>query len=443
MEQVSIMSAIKQICAEKNLSVESVLETIETALAAAYRKDFGNKLQNIKVKFNPETGASEVTDVKTVVEDMPEEEEVLEEEGAKEKEEKEKSAEGEEDEEEKRRFNPKTEIQLTEAKKIKKGAKIGDEIITELEIPDAYGRMAAQTAKQVIIQKLREAERINLFDDFKSKEGTIMSGVIQRHEPHRVLIDMGKTAAILPREEQINNERYNAGEHIKVLIMSVNLGAKGPEIIVSRSHPDIIKKFFTLEIPEIDSGIVEIKGIAREAGFRSKIAVSTDQEGIDPIGSCVGQRGTRIQTIINELGGEKVDIIEYDDDPGVYIANALSPAKVVSIEINEKEKSAIATVKEDQFSLAIGKEGQNVRLAAKLTGWKINIIGNGGKLTAEAAPDGEVAQKQPETPDGAEQEVKEGENEETKETKKKESKEENDEAKAEKEEKKKTKNKED
>ncbi|MFH1187780.1 MAG: transcription termination factor NusA [bacterium] len=389
MEQVSIMSAIKQICAEKNLSVESVLETIETALAAAYRKDFGNKLQNIKVKFYPETGASDVTDVKTVVEDMPEEEEeepLSEEEISAEKKE---PADGEEgDEEEKRRFNPKTEIQLTEAKKIKKNAKIGDEIITKLEIPDTYGRMAAQTAKQVIIQKLREAERINLFDDFKSKEGTIMNGVIQRHEPHRVLIDMGKTAAVLPRDEQIMNERYNAGEHIKVLIRSVNLGAKGPEIIVSRSHPDMIRKFFTLEIPEVDSGVVEIKSIAREAGFRSKVAVSTEQDAIDPIGSCVGQRGTRIQTIINELGGEKIDIIAYDDDPAVFIANALSPAKVVSIETNEKEKSAVATVKEDQFSLAIGKEGQNVRLAAKLTGWKINIVGNGGKLVAEAEPDG-------------------------------------------------------
>ncbi|MFH1565301.1 MAG: transcription termination factor NusA [bacterium] len=391
MEQVSIMSAIKQICVEKNLSVESVLETIEIALAAAYRKDFGNKLQNIKVKFDPETGGSDVTDVKTVVEDMPEEEEdesLSDEKDVVFNEYKDKTIDDETNEEEKRRFNPKTEIQLTEAKKIKKNVKVGDEIITELEIPDAYGRMAAQTAKQVIIQKLREAERINLFDDFKSKEGTIMNGVIQRYEPNKVLIDMGKTTAILPREEQIMNERYNGGEHIKVLIRSVGLGAKGPEIIVSRSHPDMIRKFFTLEIPEIDSGVVEIKSIAREAGFRSKVAVSTEQEGIDPIGSCVGQRGTRIQTIINELGGEKIDIIAYDDDPAVFIANALSPAKAVSIETNEKEKSAIAAVKEDQFSLAIGKEGQNVRLAAKLTGWKINIVGNGGKLAAEAAPDG-------------------------------------------------------
>lgn len=384
MEQISIMSAIKQICAEKNLSFESVLETVEIALAAAYRKDFGNKLQNIKVKFDPETGASEVTDVKTVVEDMPEEGESLLEQTFDEK-----NIIAEKSAEEQRKFNPKTEIQISEAKKIKKNAQIGDEIITKLEIPDVYGRMAAQTAKQVIIQKLREAERINLFDEFKSKEGTIASGVIQRYEPRRVLIDIGKTGAILPREEQIINERYNAGEHLKVLIMSVNLGAKGPEIIVSRSHPDMIRKFFSLEIPEIDSAVVEIKSIAREAGFRSKVAVFANQENIDPIGSCVGQRGTRIQTIINELGGEKIDIIEYDDDPGVFIANALSPAKVVSIEINEKERSAIATVKEDQFSLAIGKEGQNVRLAAKLTGWRINIVENSGKLAAEADPNEE------------------------------------------------------
>jgi N utilization substance protein A len=410
MEKVSIMSAIKQICAEKNLSFESVIETIETALAAAYRKDFGNKLQNIKVKFNPETGASEAIDVKTVVEDLPPEEEQTEEdedtktqkhenmktqgesrsgdEEIKKLRNKEIEDEGEE-EEEKRRFNPKMEIQLSEAKKIKKDAKIDDEIITELEIPDAYGRMAAQTAKQVIIQKLREAERINLFEEFKSKEGKVLSGVIQRHEPHRVLIDLGKTTAILPREEQISKERYNAGEHLKVLVKSVNLGARGPEIIVSRSHQNMIYQLFALEIPEIESGIVEVKSIAREAGFRSKVAVFAEEEGIDPIGSCVGQRGTRIQTIINELGGEKIDIIEYDEDPGVFIANALAPAKVISIEVDEKGKSAVATVKEDQFSLAIGKEGQNVRLAAKLTGWKINIVGNGGDLVAEASPSGE------------------------------------------------------
>jgi N utilization substance protein A len=390
MEQLSIMSAIKQVCAEKGLSVNDVMQTIETALAAAYRKDFGNKMQNLKVEFNAETGASKVYDIKTVVEDMPEEEET--EEGAETQDvasKKDEIKEESKDEEEVRRFNPKTEIQISDAKKIKPDAEIGEEIITELEIPADYGRMAAQTAKQVIIQKLREAERTKLFEEYRDKEGTIISGVVQRREPKRVLIDLGKATAILPREEQIRIEQYIPGEHLKVFVKSVSTTLKGPEIIVSRSHPNMVKELFTLEIPEIAAGTVEIKSIAREAGFRSKVAVFATDDTIDPIGSCVGQRGARIQTIISELGGEKIDIIEYDEDPGVFIANALSPAKVASIEVNEKEKTAIATVKEDQFSLAIGKEGQNVRLAAKLTDWKINIVGDDGSVAAEANPEEE------------------------------------------------------
>lgn len=382
MEKASIMSAIKQVCTEKGLSVESVIETIESAMAAAYRKDFGNKLQNIKVKFNTETGEiSRVYDIKTVVLDLPEEDKdkiIIEDDFKK------GEKETESDGEAKIRFNPRTEIQLSEAKEQKKSAKIGDEIVTELELPDSFGRMAAQTAKQVIIQKLREAERINVFEDFKNKVGTIMNGVVQRRDPQKILVDFGKTTAVLPREEQIRTERFNPGDNIKVLIKAVNQTIKGPEIILSRADAEIVKQLFALEIPEIEAGTVVIKSIAREAGFRSKVAVMATEENIDPIGSCVGQRGARIQTIIGELGGEKVDIIEYDEDPGVYIANALSPAKVVSIEVNEKEQTAVVTVKEDQFSLAIGKEGQNVRLAVKLTGWKINIKGGDGEVVAGA-----------------------------------------------------------
>jgi N utilization substance protein A len=380
MEKTSIMSAIKQVCTEKGLSVESVIDTIESAMAAAYRKDFGNKLQNIKVKFNTETGEiSRVYDIKTVVLDLPEEDKdkiVIEDDFKK------GDKEVEVDGETKIRFNPRTEIQLSEAKELKKSAKVGDEIITELELPDAFGRMAAQTAKQVIIQKLREAERVNVFEDFKNKVGTIMNGVVQRRDPQKILVDFGKTTAVLPREEQIRTERFNPGDNIKVLVKAVNQTIKGPEIILSRADSEIVKQLFALEIPEIESGSVVIKSIAREAGFRSKVAVMATEENIDPIGSCVGQRGARIQTIIGELGGEKVDIIEYDEDPGVYIANALSPAKVISIEVNEKEQTAVVTVKEDQFSLAIGKEGQNVRLAVKLTGWKINIKGSDGEVVA-------------------------------------------------------------
>jgi len=387
-----IIQAIKQICDEKGISFDSVIKTIEVALAAAYRKDFGEKNQNIKIEFDPETGHSRAFDVKTVVEDLSEEALSIEAaKGEKEKKvkrgqpknkEKEEVKETEtetekempEKEEKKKKFNPKTEITLSEAKKIKKDAKIGDEIKTELEIPAAFGRMAAQTAKQVITQKFREAERQALFDEYKSKEGQVINGIIQRREGRLVLVDLGRLTAVLPVEEQIERERYIPGQRIKVYVLKVQMTAKGPEVIVSRSHSEIIKKLFTLEIPEIASGIVEIKSIAREAGSRSKVAVESREENIDPIGSCVGQRGTRIQTIIGELGGEKIDIIEYHKDPAKFVANALSPARVSSVEIDEKNKVASASVKEDQLSLAIGKAGQNVRLAAKLTGWKINIV---------------------------------------------------------------------
>jgi len=369
--QDDIKNAVKQICAEKGINLESVIETIKAALAAAYRKDFGDKNQNIKVEYDLDTGKYDVYDIKTAVKVIKgeEDEEFVKLDGA----DLDKSSESEE-KEEMRRFNPKTDIPLEEAKKIKKNIKVGDEIKTKLEVPEAFGRMAAQTAKQVIIQKLREAERDSLFDEFKAKEGEIIIGVVQRREGNSVLVDLGRLTAILPREEQIENERYNPGERIKVYVVSVEKTTKGPQVLVSRSRPEIVQKLFNLEIPEIASGVIEIKSIAREAGFRSKVAVETKDESIDPIGSCVGQRGARVQTIINELGGEKIDIIEYDDDPAKFIANALSPANISDIKIKEDEKVAYVTVKEDQLSLAIGKAGQNVRLAAKLTGWKINII---------------------------------------------------------------------
>ncbi|HOZ55694.1 MAG TPA: transcription termination factor NusA [bacterium] len=370
-----ILKAIRQICEEKGLSYEAVIETVESALAAAYRKDYGKKNQNIKVEFDPETGKSKVYDVKTVVEDMPEEEII--EEGEEEiaaVTNETASAEGAEGEEEKRRFNPKTEVQITEAKLIKKTAKIGDEIKTKLEVPESYGRMAAQTAKQVIIQRLREAEREMVFADFKDKEHEVVSGVVQRREGRVVLVDLGKSVGVLPPDEQIPGERYNTGDRIKVFVKEVSSKTKGPEIVLSRTSDEILKKVFYLEIPEISNGLIEIKGVAREAGSRSKVAVWTDSDNVDPIGSCVGQRGARIQTIIQELGGEKVDIIAYDEDPVKYISNSLSPAKIINIEIDEAEKKAIVIVSSEQLSLAIGKGGQNARLAAKLTGWKIDIV---------------------------------------------------------------------
>jgi N utilization substance protein A len=381
-----LTSAIKSICDEKGLSYEAVIATIEQALAAAYRKDFGEKNQNIKVEFDPETAKSKVYDIKIVVEDMSEDmasEEISE-----------NSIINTDDEDigEARKFNPRTEIQIKDARLIKKTAKVGDEFKMKLEIPAEYGRMAAQTAKQVIIQRLREAEREMVLDEFKDKEKEVVSGIIQRREGRVVLVDLGKTVGILPAEEQIRGEKYLPGERVKVYIKEVNSSSRGPEIILSRTSEEILRKIFYLEIPEISNGLVELKGVAREAGFRSKVAVAAEAESVDPIGSCVGQKGARIQTIIKELGGEKVDIIEYSDDPKKFIANALSPAKVTDIEVDEDKKKSVVKVSEDQLSLAIGKGGQNARLAAQLTGWKIDIVFNGEIKKKESdndAPDKE------------------------------------------------------
>lgn len=377
-----ITNAIHQLCEDKGLSYDVVLLSLETALGAAYRKDFGSRNQNIKVNYNPETGSSVVFDVKTVVEDMPEESDKLEVEVAKsdnkdKKKEKEKKVEDskptEEPEEEERKFNPKTEIQLSDAKLIKEDAKLGEEIKIELEPPSDYGRMAAQTAKQVIIQKIREAERTMVIDEFKDKEGEVLSGIVQRQEARIVLVDLGKTVGILPRDEQIYNENYKPGARIKVYVKEVKEGPRGPEVILSRTSEEILKKVFYTEIPEIANGLIELKNVAREAGSRAKVSVIATADNIDPIGSCVGQRGARIQTIISELGGEKVDIIEYDEDIKKFISNALSPAKIISIDVVEDSKKAVIIVAEDQQSLAIGKGGQNVRLAARLTGWNIDV----------------------------------------------------------------------
>lgn len=406
-----IEAAIKQICEEKNIPYESVLKTIEAALAVAYRKDFGEKNENVETEFDVKTGGARVFDVKTVVGDELYAQYVKErEEAEKEREEaeaagetqekpkpepkpeaekKEASDEKPEDEEDEPRFDPKTMIPLAEAKKLKKDAKEGDVIRTELFPPKAYGRMAAQTAKQVVIQRLREAERETMYNEYKKMEGQLVTGFIQRVEGRMVLVDLGRATALMPPPEQIPTEMYRPGARFKFYLASVNETPRGPEIIASRAHPEIVKLLFATEVPEIASGVVEIKSIAREAGSRTKIAVASSQKNIDPVGSCVGQRGTRVQTIITEIGGEKIDIIEFSDDPVQFITNALSPAKVLSIKLNEEERVATAEVKEDQLSLAIGRNGQNVRLAAKLTGWKIDIVSDTGELPESAKEGGE------------------------------------------------------
>ncbi len=405
MDIKNFTSAITQIAEEKGISVEKILESIEAAIAAAYKKDYGRKGQIIKAKLDPESGAVKFWQIQSVVsEDMIYSEKELEE--MKEKKEPESpKAEGET---EKIRFNPEKHIMVEEAQKIKPGIKAGEELEIVLETKKDYGRIAAQTAKQVILQKIREAERETVLSEYKSKEGEIVSGIVQRIEGRDIYVDIGKTLGILPAEEQVPGEFYRPGQRLKVYILKVEETPRGPVVFLSRAYPKLVSKLFELEVPEISQGIVLIRSIAREAGFRSKIAVESKEDGVDPIGSAVGQRGTRVMAVINELGGEKIDIIEYSEDPAKFIANALSPAKVLEVKIMPKNK-ALCLVPEDQLSLAIGKEGQNVRLAAKLTGWKIDV--RTSEKEAEEASNQETEEKKEEekteSPAKAEEEKKE------------------------------------
>ena len=398
-----ITLAMKQIAEEKNIPLESVLETVETALSAAYRKDFGNKNQNIVVEFDSEkydgmTGGIRVFDVKTVVEDMKLDDDYFARFDAatapRKKDDKSAPVMTAEDFAEEFKFNPKTMIMLADARDLKPDAQLGEEIRVELGVPAAFGRMAAQTAKQVILQKLREAERGVIFNDFKGREGELMNVTVQRREGRVVLIDLGRATGVLLPEDQIETERYFPGTRIKALLREVALTTKGPEIRLSRSSPQLVAALFTQEIPEIANGIVEIKEMSREAGSRSKVAVATTDDAIDPIGSCIGQRGVRIQTIIRELGGEKVDIIQWDERPEAFIKAALAPANVLEVSLDEEQHLAIVSVAPDQLSLAIGMGGQNVRLAAKLVGWKITIREQGGAVVADSDR-GEVGVAEP------------------------------------------------
>ncbi|MFH0988249.1 MAG: transcription termination factor NusA [Parcubacteria group bacterium] len=426
MDNLSIKPIIKQICAEKGLSEESVMETINSAIAAAYRKDFADKTQNIAAEFNLDTGKITIYDVKEVVEDLtPEELEAIEtmkaererireaiasgeitaEELRKQRDEEQQKRESEfgshnseqTENDEERHFNPRTQIQLVDAKKVKKSFTIGDFVKTELEIPGEFGRMAAQTAKQVIVQRLREAERNVVYQVFKDKEGQILGGAVQKFEGRNIIIDIERTPTILPQNEQIRTERYKVGDRLKVFVLSVSLNTRGPEIIVSRTHPDIVRELFHIEIPEIANGTIKIKSIAREAGGRTKIAVASEDQNLDPIGSCIGQRGSRIQTIIHELGGEKIDVIEYNDNAVKFITNAILPAKIKHVELNETDKTATLTVAPDQLSLAIGRGGQNVRLASKLTSWHLTIKEEGREepVAIEAPTEEAVVEAEP------------------------------------------------
>ena len=366
-------SALEQLEEERKIPKEKILEAIEQAMAAAYKKDYGKKGQIIRAKFDLETGKADFFQIKIVVDETIAK---INEEEKSEKDYEEKT------DDERVHFNSEHHIMLEDARKIKKGAELNDEIIFPLEPKDDYGRVAAQTAKQVIIQRIREAERTSIIDEYGTKEGEIISGIVQKVERGNVYIDFNRATGILPTEEQIPGEYFQRGQRIRAYLYSVEDSPRGINLRLSRTHPKFIEKLFTMEAPEIQNGIVEIKSIAREAGARSKIAVFSSDEHIDPVGSCVGQKGTRVNTVTQELSGEKIDIIPWSENPEEFISNSLSPAKVISIVVDEKEHKATVEVSEDQLSLAIGKGGQNVRLAAKLTGWRIDIKGNGAEVAS-------------------------------------------------------------
>ena len=346
------VGALKELVKEKGISEDLLFTTIQDALVAAYKKNYANlhtNAQNVKVIMDRETGEIKVYAQKVVVDEV---------------------------------YDDVTEISLEDAKIIRPTFEVDD--IVDLEVtPKNFGRVAAQLAKQVVTQRIKEAERSIIYDEYKEKEFDIITGTILRKDKGMVFVNLGKLEGVIGPNEQIPNEEYKFNEKLKLHIVEVKNGSKGPQIHVSRTHPGLVKRLFELEVPEIFEGVVEIKSISREAGSRSKIAVYSNDEEVDPMGACVGPKGVRVQNIVNELKNEKIDIIKYSKDPAEFIANSLSPAKVLSVEVNEENKSAKVVVDDNQLSLAIGKEGQNVRLAAKLTNWKIDIKSKSQKEALE------------------------------------------------------------
>ena len=360
-----INSVLDQLKEERGIPKEKVLEAIEMAIATAYRKEYGKRGQIIRAKFDLQTGGIEMSQVKIVVDDSKVfmDRESLEE----------ALADAEEKDDERVLFNPEHHILVEDAKRIKKGAEVGDEIVFPIESKGDYGRIASQTAKQVIMQKIREAERESVLKEFGEREGDIITGTVQRIERGNIFIDVGRAVGIMPYEEQIPGERFSQGERVRAYLYRVEDGPKGVVLRLSRSHPKFLIKLFENEVPELLNGSIEIRSVAREPGSRSKVAVVSNDSYIDPVGSLVGQRGVRVATVTSELGGEKIDVIEWSENPAEFIEDALSPAKIISVETDEENREAKVVVSEDQQSLAIGKGGQNVRLAAKLTSWRIDI----------------------------------------------------------------------
>ena len=374
-----IQSILSELEEERGIPKQKVIEAIEAALATAYKKEYAKKGQIIRAHINLDTGTTEFSQVKVVVDKSTVrfvtegEEEVLT-----------KPPQEMTDEELLSRFNPEQHILLADAKLIKRDAELGDELIFPLEVKEDYGRIAAQTAKQVIIQKIREAEKVSVVAEFGKRTGEIVSGTVQRMERGNIYVDLGRATGILPYEEQIPGERYRQGERLRALLYQVEESPRGIYLRLSRANPQFLVKLFEMEVPEAAHGTVVFKAIAREAGSRSKVAVASSDAHVDPVGSLVGQRGVRVSTVTSELGGEKIDIIEWSEDPKSFIEEALSPARVLSVTLDEEEHKATIMVAEDQQSLAIGRGGQNVRLAAKLTGWRIDIQSAQGEQLAKA-----------------------------------------------------------
>ncbi len=367
-----IHSVLDQLEEERGIPKERIIEAIELALATAYKKEYGRRGQYIRASFDLTSGDTHFHQVKVAVDPA----EIIYEKDA-----------GEEIPEDKIFFNEEQHILIDDARRIKKDIAVGEELVFPLETKDDYGRIAAQTAKQVIIQKIREAEKVSVLGEFGKKEGEIVSGTVERTERGNIYINMGRAVGLLPYDEQIQGEHFKQGERVRAYLVRVDETPRGVYLRMSRSNPKFLSELFKAEVTEIAAGTVEIKAVAREAGARSKVAVWSNDPHIDPVGSMVGQRGVRVNTVSSELGGEKIDIIEWNEDPAKFIREALQPAKIINISINEDEKTAIVEVTEDQQSLAIGKGGQNVRLAAKLTGWRIDIRSIKGEVLADA--DGE------------------------------------------------------
>ncbi len=385
-----INSVLGELEEERGIPRDKVIGAIESALATAYKKEYGKHGQDIRAKLDLATGATEFAQVKTVVDESTVRFEDEEEEEAAPV----SDVETGEEEPALPRFDPEKHILLADAKFIKRDAQLGDELVFPLENQTDYGRIAAQTAKQVIIQKIREAEKVSVVAEYGKREGEIVSGTVQRMERGNIFVDLGRATGILPFEEQIRGERFRQGERLRAYLYQVEDSPRGVYLRLSRAHPQFLAKLFAVEAPEVQNGVVVVKSVAREAGSRSKIAVASTDPHVDPVGSMVGQRGVRVSTVTSELGGEKIDIIEWSEDPKAYIEEALSPARALSVDIDEAEHRAVVTVADDQQSLAIGRGGQNVRLAAKLTGWSIDIVGAHGENIAEADKTGEVVAEQ-------------------------------------------------